>query len=295
MRLFYSDDYSSAGHSFDTTRKSRWLADSLRADPIPSVTLERPAPVGRELLELVHSPEYLHALEHGKPRGLAESQGFRWDPGIWRSALAHSAGVVAAAHSALAESMSGSLSCGLHHAHREYGLGYCSLNGLALAAAVLAAEGRSVLVLDLDAHRGGGTHEALRDLPGCWQIDVVPARNGFDSYVPHAGRLYEVEQAEDYLTTVERALRDQEEERPRPDLVLYNAGVDVHEASRIGGLARVDDELIEARERLVFDWFRERATPVAFVLAGGYTGPGMSWERLTRLHCLTVRAAAGIL
>jgi hypothetical protein len=38
-------------------------------------------------------------------------------------------------------------------------------------------------------------------------------------------------------------------------------------------------------------WARAQAVPVAFVLAGGYTGPRLSREELVALHRLTVRAA----
>lgn len=72
--------------------------------------------------------------------------------------LATNGGVVAAAISALEHGTAGSLSSGLHHARRETGEGFCTFNGLAIAAReALSAGARSVLILDLDAHFGGGT------------------------------------------------------------------------------------------------------------------------------------------
>ena len=53
------------------------------------------------------------------------------------------------------------------------------------------------------------------------------------------------------------------------------------------------DVLIAQRERIVFDWCRRRALPVAFVLAGGYVGPRLGVEGLVGLHRLTLEAAAG--
>jgi hypothetical protein len=44
---------------------------------------------------------------------------------------------------------------------------------------------------------------------------------------------------------------------------------------------------------MVFDWCRERRLPVAFVLAGGYVGPGLDQASLVALHRLTLHAAAG--
>ena len=42
---------------------------------------------------------------------------------------------------------------------------------------------------------------------------------------------------------------------------------------------------------MVFEWCRENSFPVAFVLAGGYTGGRLSQEGLTNLHRLTIEAA----
>lgn len=42
---------------------------------------------------------------------------------------------------------------------------------------------------------------------------------------------------------------------------------------------------------MVFKWCASRDIPVAFVLAGGYTGARMSEGELVNLHLLTVDAA----
>lgn len=44
MRVYYSKDYTRAGHSFDTTRKAAWVAESLRSEPIACVELVAPEP-----------------------------------------------------------------------------------------------------------------------------------------------------------------------------------------------------------------------------------------------------------
>jgi acetoin utilization deacetylase AcuC-like enzyme len=291
MRLFYDPDYALAGASFDTTRKSLWLAESLVAEPIESITLERPARITRDLLRLVHDAEYLDALETGAPKRLAESAGFEWDEGLWRSVHAHTSGVVAAAFAALEDGVSGTLSSGLHHARHYHGLGFCALNGLAVAAhAVRQAGVKRILVLDLDAHCGGGTNEALGALEGVRQIDLVPTRNRyFDDYIPTRGRLLTFDEPGEYLPLLKEALADEE----TPELVLYNAGMDVHDGCRLGGMGGIFDELIRAREELVFAWARERGVPIAFALAGGYTGVRMTREHLVTLHRLTIAAAAG--
>jgi len=140
---------------------------------------------------------------------------------------ASNGGVIAAAIDALRTSrVSGSLSSGLHHARRARGAGFCTFNGLVLAArAALDAGARTVLILDLDAHCGGGTHELIRDDERIWQMDV--SVDAFDLYEPLGHNQFEmVYDASHYLTTIERKLTWLEREAPKFDICLYNAGMD---------------------------------------------------------------------
>ena len=98
-----------------------------------------------------------------------------------------------------------------------------------------------------------------------------------------------VSRADDYLPTIAAALAAMS---APCDLVIYNAGMDRHEHSAIGGLRGVTRETLAERERLVFAWARGRGIPVAFVLAGGYASPRLSREALAGLRRLTVAAAA---
>jgi hypothetical protein len=70
--------------------------------------------------------------------------------------------------------------------------------------------------------------------------------------------------------------------------------MDPHGDCEVGGLAGVTAKMLTQREALVFGWCRQQGIPAAFVLAGGYTGPQLSRERLVGLHHLTIRAAARV-
>ena len=302
MNIYYSPDYVGAGYSFETTRKAKWVADSLETSPIEGVQLVEPRPLSWDQVVQVHDPGYARAVQTGEPRHLAESQGFVWDPGMWPMVLSSNGGAVAAALDALGTGLSGSLSSGLHHARRGYGAGFCTFNGLVIAAReALAAGAQSVLIIDLDAHCGGGTASLIVDDPRIWQTDV--AVNDFDRYDPDwyalpeaTGRisLQTVYRADEYLGEIERSLQSVARAGPRFDLCLYNAGMDPFEGCSTGGLRGVTREILAARERLVFDWLRERGFAAAFVLAGGYLGPGLDSDGLVDLHRLTLEAAAGL-
>jgi acetoin utilization deacetylase AcuC-like enzyme len=289
MQVFYSSDYGAAAHAFETTRKAGWVAESLTRDPIPGVTLVEPEPVSAAALLEIHDAAYVEAVRTGEPRNLAESQRFAWDPGLWPMVRASNGGVVAAAHAALQDGVAGSLSSGLHHARRNRGHGYCTFNGLVLAArAALAAGAREVLILDFDAHCGGGTAKLISREPRVWQADLSVCR--FDAYEPSERCWSElIRDGANYLPAIEQMLRRLSSARAKFDLCLYNAGMDPHEHSD-GGLRGITQAILAERERLVFSWCRERAIPVAFVLAGGYLSGRMDRERLVGLHRLTVSA-----
>jgi acetoin utilization deacetylase AcuC-like enzyme len=291
VAVFYDPSFTAAGFEFPTTRKARWIADSLVDRPIPEIVLEQPPPLTEKALLTAHDLEYIRAVRTGDPRSLAQSNELDWDPGLWPMVLASNGGAVAAALRATRDGVAGSLSSGLHHARRDRGNGYCTFNGLAIAAkAALAAGVENVLILDLDAHCGGGTQGIIADDPHIWQIDVSVDR--FDLYEPgERASLDIVLNPAEYLPTITERLRDSHP--GRFGLCLYNAGMDPHEDCPEGSLAGITDQHLQAREQLVFQWCREQKLPVAFVMAGGYVRPPrMEVKRLVDLHRLTLTAAA---
>ncbi len=292
VRVYYSPGYVGSGYAFDTTRKARWIADSLSESPVPGIELVAPDPLTREQVAAVHDPGYVRAVETGLPRGLAESQGFVWDPGLWPMVLSSNGGAVAAALAALPQGVAGSLSSGLHHARHGCGAGFCTFNGLVIAArAALAAGAGSVLILDLDAHCGGGTAALIEDDPRIWQLDV-----SVSSYDGYSGSrhvwLDVVQEGADYLRAVQRGLDEADRRGPRFGLCLYNAGMDPYEGCSTGGKPGITREVLAARERMVFEWCMRRGLPITFVLAGGYVGPGLDERGLVGLHRLTLSFAA---
>lgn len=292
MKVYYDDAYAGAAYAFETTRKAQWVAHSLAREPIDGVALTAPAHLGWDAVCSVHDPIYVQSIRSGEPRELAQSQGFTWDPGLGPMVLASNGGVVAASLDALRHGVSGSLSSGLHHARRDQGAGYCTFNGLALAAQrALGAGARSVLILDLDAHAGGGTAQWVAGEPRVRQFDV--SVDPYDSYLPGANlRLEMVTDAQDYLPRIASGLRDLEQQHPRFDLCLYNAGMDPYEGCPDGGLAGITHAMLAARERMVFEWCARQGLPVAFTLAGGYIGERLTQAALVALHRLTLSEAA---
>ena len=291
MKVFFSPDYVLAAHSFDTTRKAGWIASSLEQEPISHVTVCEPDPISVEQLLEVHGTDYVRAIQTGEPLELAQSQGFVWDPSLWQMVLSSSGGAVAAALAALQDGVAGSLSSGLHHAYANKGLGFCTFNGIVLAAIAAAKAGAErILILDLDAHCGGGTAALITALPQITQLDISVDR--YDHYsATSQSRLSLVKDAGTYLDTIKLGLEQMSREAPF-DLCIYNAGMDPFAGCLSGGLRGITEEVLLEREKIVFQWADSYGLPIAFVVAGGYSGKFLSKEHLVFLHRLTLQQAA---
>jgi acetoin utilization deacetylase AcuC-like enzyme len=72
-----------------------------------------------------------------------------------------------------------------------------------------------------------------------------------------------------------------------PDLVIYLAGADPHEADRLGRL-RLSWDGLARRDAMVLTACREVGIPVAITIAGGY---GHDIETTVEAHVRTVRVA----
>ena len=288
ISVFWSPAYNATDDDFDTLSKADLVARIVKEKGVAGVRCRRPEAVGVEALEEVHSGAYVDAVRSGEPRWLAGSNGLTWCRGLFDAVRASTGGMVAAALAALEHGTAGSLSSGLHHARREEGKGYCTFNGLVIAAlAAVVAGAARVLILDLDAHCGGGTASLIDGVDGIEQVDV--AVNPFDHYESRPDARLVMADGGDYLDVVERELR-RIASPGSIDLVLYNAGMDPHE--RAGGVAGIDTATLAEREEVVFQWASTHGLPVAFALAGGYQGAGFDLVDVARLHLLTVETAA---
>jgi acetoin utilization deacetylase AcuC-like enzyme len=282
MQLFWAQNY--VGGEEDTLAKSAAVIRLLRGDA--DVDIVAPTPVSVDELELAHSPGYVDDVLHGRV-----GAGVSVTDKSLMSVLSSTGGVVSAASDAVNYLRnSGSASSGLHHARRGAGYGFCTFNGLAVAARSIglewAAAGEDeprIHIVDLDAHCGGGTWDILRGDENVSATDV--SVDHYDEYEPDRTdwSLSLVKRPGRYLWTIQSALPDS-----AFDLVLYNAGMDPWEGSAIGGMLGITADMLAERDAMVFEWARSHGSPVAFVFAGGYGDLG----QIAALHAQTVRLAA---
>ncbi|NDH11153.1 MAG: hypothetical protein EBY44_05380, partial [Actinobacteria bacterium] len=117
MKVFFDEHYVGAEYAFDTTRKASHVAEALEAGRVDGIEMAVPddshQAIAEQHIERVHAAEYVDAIRTGADTLLARTNGFDWDPGIWRMAVHSTAGVIAATEAAVREGVGGSLSSGL--------------------------------------------------------------------------------------------------------------------------------------------------------------------------------------
>ncbi len=253
----------------------RWNKNGLIRDLLLAhgdrVAWHTPEPMPLAWLEAVHDPDYVaEVLEARVPAIKTRRIGFPVTPEVAARAHAVPGGTWLAARLALKLGFAANTAGGSHHALADTGAGYCVFNDLAVAAVRLIEEGTvdRLAVVDCDVHQGDGTAALLAGRPGIAtysihadkNFPVRKARSTLD--VPLADGL-----ADDaYLATLEATLVPFLAEH-RPQLILYQAGVDPFAGDRLGRLSLTLDGLAR-RERLIARM--ANGIPLASTVGGGY-------------------------
>jgi acetoin utilization deacetylase AcuC-like enzyme len=278
VRFFFPDTPQlplPAGHRFPAVKYGMLREAVQREGIIAPQALHASPSASRTDIERAHDGAYVGAVLDGTLS--AENQrriGLPWSPVLAQRSLATVGGALAAARAALSEGLSGQLAGGTHHAHRDFGSGYCVFNDLAVTALTLAASGeaRRIAILDLDVHQGDGNAAILAGHPDLLVVSVHGEKNFPFSKVPssldvglpdHTGDRAYLHALADVLPVVEAF---------RPDLLLYLSGADALATDRLGRLALTRDGLME-RDRLVFHMAHRRGIPVSIAIGGGYAEP----------------------
>lgn len=278
MRFFYSDAFNlnlPDGHRFPGG-KYAMLRHALIEDGVLQADQLRLSPsVADADLFRAHDPEYVASIDNGTIDAAAMRRiGFPWSPHIAKRARATMGGAVAAARSALETGLSGQLAGGTHHAHYDFGSGYCVFNDFAVAALAIL-DGRAaerVAIIDLDVHQGDGNAAILSPREDVFILSVHGDKNfpfrkvasDLDVALPDG-----VED-EEYLRALADAL-------PaiwnfKPDLILYQAGVDPLLEDKLGRMMLTHQGLIK-RDEMVLSECKRRGIPVSMAIGGGYANP----------------------
>ncbi|KAM9359391.1 uncharacterized protein ABDE67_002509 [Symphorus nematophorus] len=281
-------------HRFPMGKFPRVLHFLLKDQVITDKQVWVPEIASKDLLSCVHTEEYLNNFINGKINEQEQRRtGFPWSEGIVRRCRYETGGTVLAAEVALHRGLACSTAGGTHHAFPSFGSGFCLLNDLAVAAKHLisSATKRKVLIVDLDVHQGDGTAFIFKEEPCVFTFSVHCGKN-FPLRKQQSDLDISVEDGledEEYLNTVESHLPWLLDSF-RPDLVLYDAGVDPHREDELGRL-RLTDRGLYQRDLYVMKTVVSRGVPVATVIGGGYS---KDIDKLALRHSIVHRAATQV-
>lgn len=214
----------------------------------------------------VHDPEFVSGIIKGSIKN-----GFGNTESAFVDVARYNVGniLAAARHVLHSEDMVAcSASQGFHHAHYNSCYGYCTFNGLMLAAVMADVP---CLIVDGDAHSGDGTDNIILELGLSLRVMNLDR--------PHLSRGVQP----DWKTAMWRVFFRQWIREIDPGIILYQAGADAWCEDPFGsGYMTVEN--LQSRDRGLFIAAREAAIPLVWNLAGGYS------ERTVEIHLNTLRA-----
>lgn len=289
MRLVYTENLHGLvlppRHRFPVAKYGR-IVDALAREHGPLLQLGVPA--AWDEVRLVHAPDYVARVRDGT---LSEREvrrlGFPWSDALVTRSLRSVGGTLSALAWAMETGAAGHVAGGTHHAFRDRGEGFCVFNDIAVAIEVARRDHGVVrpAVIDLDVHQGNGTASIFAGDEAVFTLSLHNAHNY--PFQKERSRL-DVPLPDGcgddaYLAALAAAL--EQLTAHRPDLVLYQSGVDCLGGDRLGRMALTMAGL-RARDRLVYDWVRARRIPLVVTLGGGYH-PAV--EPSVEAHCNVYR------
>jgi acetoin utilization deacetylase AcuC-like enzyme len=241
-----------------------------------------------EELGLVHDAAYLAAVRGGGlDAGAQRRLGFPWSEGLVSRSRRSTGGTLSALAWAFAHGAAGHLAGGTHHAFRDRGEGFCVFNDLAVAIAVARRDHGAArpAVIDLDVHQGNGTAALFAGDEAVFTLSLHGDRNYPFHKEPGSLDVDLPDGCDDatYLAALDPAL--ERVAAHRPDLLLYQAGVDALAGDRLGRLALTHAGL-RARDARVFTLAARLGVPLVVTLGGGY---GRDIEATVEAHANVYR------
>ena len=280
LKIFYHDIYTNGIHPdarFPRDRYVKLLQQLTAHSQAGMFDFVVPKQASKSDLLTAHDPKYVNDF---LTQNLTQKEIRRigltpWTPDIIPRTLYLMGGAIAALkHVTKYGGIAGNMAGGTHHAHYDFGSGYCIFNDLAVCA-ILAVEKYNfarVAILDFDVHQGDGTATILQNIENALTISVhcqgnFPFRKSISDHdisIPNEA------EDDDYLAAIEQAILLATEFNP--DVILYQAGVDGLATDSLGKL-NITRNGMQERNQMVFDYVTEHSIPTVVFMGGGYSKP----------------------
>ena len=232
----------------------------------------------KEELTTTHCPHYTERFLTGNLTPKENRKiGFPWSIAGVQRATSSVGGTLAATRAALSNddvTAGCHLAGGTHHAFYDYGEGFCVFSDIAVAANVALKEFptkvKRIVIIDLDVHQGNGNAVLFQHDPRVFTFSMHCAQNYF-STKQESNKDIEVEAGTDdvgYLNILQSWLPFLTKTLA-PDLVFYQAGVDIHKDDRLGKL-KLTRAGISKRNHMVYSAVKRCGAKIVTTMGGGY-------------------------
>ena len=228
-------------------------------------------------LKLTHCPNYVDRyLKRQLSSAETRKTGFPDNQDNVNRAISSAGGTVAAMRAVLSDknaTLAGHIAGGTHHAFYDYGEGFCVFSDIAVASNLALREYpntvRQVLIIDLDVHQGNGNAVLFKDESRVFTFSMHCKDNYF-SKKEHSNIDVELDAGmgdDEYMAKLDMWLPVLFDS-VRPDLVFFQAGVDIYAGDRLGKL-KISRAGLQRRNEAVYREIVQRNLKCVVTMGGG--------------------------
>ena len=280
MHLYFHPLYTNGIHPDARFPRERYrlIADRLQRESHQGLLEIKESPAAQPAeVRLAHDEHYVQRFIKGLMTDKERRRiGLRpWTDALIPRTMHIMGGALAATKKVLKEGgFAGNMAGGTHHAHRDWGSGYCVFNDLAICAkmAIEKPEVNRVALLDLDVHQGDGSATILENDSEILTVSLHCEAN-FPFRKAKSDRDFPLPLGTTdalFLKTLQHALEELEDFAP--DLILYQGGVDSLQTDALGKM-ELSRACLRVRNKMVFDFCMDKSTPCVVFMGGGYSKP----------------------
>ena len=277
LNVVYNHNYDIPlpdGHRFVGTKFSDLYNHIKDSDIYKNLIIHKSIEAPISDVQCVHKSEYVLNVKQGSLSRADERKiNLPWSKRLARRSFLAIQGTLQTSQLALGNGVACHLAGGTHHAFKDCGSGFCVFNDLAYASISLLNQKKvkKILILDLDVHQGDGTASICENIDNIFTCSIH-CKNNFPFDKKNSNLDVPIDDEVDdvkYINILTKTL-DQIESHFTPDIVFYDAGVDVHSNDDLGNLNLTDDG-IKKRDEIVCEYFKEKKIPLCTVIGGGYS------------------------
>lgn len=297
VAILYSDKFLLHDTGPDHPERPERLTSTvnfLKNHPLlsPYLTWPKFKPATFDILNLVHTKEYIKLVEH-EINTLKNTTAYlsTGDTVISKHTLEAASLAVSAGTSGIDEIMTGKVSSAFalvrppgHHATASHGMGFCVFNNIAIATRYLQKFYglERILIVDFDVHHGNGTQDIFYEDDSVFYFSVHqhpfypgtgrPTEKGSG---PGKGYTLNVDlpagSGDEALINSVKAYLEPAMQKFKPEFILVSAGFDAHQGDLLGQLNYTKKGYKQVAKILhhIADLYASNRT--LYMLEGGYT------------------------